>query len=180
MPSDRYKLYLEKGHKVLFNGSWYCYTCGLVGRDLGVARCGHPVLVSHRRKYEGSYVGAPKRRRISFKQGDPVVGGHLHEQEFGDAATEQDNVGGPDGHSIGDSPSEGEGRAALVRRLEVQGLGGSDPPKRRGSGSRPGSLVLVMALAAELLVLVVTVRKTRTLAREGESLARAQILVCFR
>ena len=148
VPSDRYKLYLEKGHKVLFNGSWYCYTCGLVGRDLGVARCGHPVVVSNRRKYEGSYVGAPKRRRIRIKQGDPVIGGDLHEQDFGDAAAVQDDVGGPGGHSIGDSLSEGDGRAALVRRLEVQGLGGSENPKRRrirvktsepGIGDGPGS-----------------------------------------
>ena len=139
---------MEKGHKVLFNGNWYCHTCGLVGRDLGVARCGHPVVVNNRRKYEGSYVGAPKRRRIRIKQGDPVIGGDLHEQDFGDAATVQDDVGGPGGHSIGDSLSEGEGRAALVRRLGVQGLGGSETPKRRrirvktsepGIGDGPGS-----------------------------------------
>ena len=68
----------------------------------------------------------------------------------------------------------------LSEDLKCKGWEGVTPPRGGGSGSRPGSLVLVMALAAGLMVLVVTVRKTTTLAREGESLARAQIVVCFR
>ena len=61
-PTDRYRSFLEKGHEVLFNGSWYCYACGLVGRGLGFAGCGYAVSVSNRRKYGGPVSGFFKRR----------------------------------------------------------------------------------------------------------------------
>ena len=118
MPSDRYKLYLDKGHKVLFNGSWYCYTCGLVGRDLGVARCGHPVVTSNRRKYEGPYVGTPKRRRIGSKQRDPVVGS-LGIQDL-DVGAILENSGDDVGHHGGVIVG-GDGDSHPVSGLDSQG-----------------------------------------------------------
>ena len=104
-----------------------------MGRDLGVAKCGHPVVVNNKRKYEGGYVGTPKRRKVRFKQGDPVIGGNLSDQVLGtDGAIVHERVGGALGHSEGGSLSEDMGdRGGLARGLDLQGGGEGDSPKRR-------------------------------------------------
>mgnify|MGYP006903301612 CR=1 FL=1 len=78
-------------------------------------------------------VRTPKRRKVRFKQGDPVIGGNLSDQDFGtDSAIVHESAGGATGHSEGVSLSEDMGNATgLVRGLDLQGWGEGDSPKRR-------------------------------------------------